>query len=417
MTSLKRNFQKGFTLIELIITLAILGLLSVILLLILNPAEVAKQGHDAARLADLTSINKALNVYQVEVSFGSFGTSTIVYTSLLDATATSSAGTTCSSMNLPTLPSGYTYHCSSVANGRRIDGTGWIPVNLTSIPSGPPISAWAVDPVNSTSSRTYYTYSVVGNSWHLAGPLEALKYKMGGDKDAVSVDGGLYPDLFEKGVTLNLIPIDYADTNLSLFLRFDENGGSSAGDASGNGLVGTLVNNPTWSTGKVGSAVTFNGVNSYVSVPDNAVLDPTAVTVTAWVKFNSIPYTGQIAINKEGQYRLIAGDVDTSHASLRYATTATGWGSGTLVGSTALAAGRWYHVAATYDGAAWKLYLNGIQDGSKSESGNLVSGSNPLYIGTQSIGSNPFNGSVDDVHVYRRALSPQEVAAIYNATK
>ena len=85
--------------------------------------------------------------------------------------------------------------------------------------------------------------------------------------------------------------------------------------------------------------------------------------------------------------------------------------------STVLQSGRWYHVAATYDGSMWRLYLNGLQDGLRSESGTLLSGSNPFYIGAQGIGSFPFSGSVDDVHIYRRALSPQEIAAIYNATK
>jgi len=74
---------KAFTLIELLVVIAILAVLAVAVTLILNPAELIRQGRDSTRLSDLATINKALGLYQTDqAGTGSFGTSTMVYISL-----------------------------------------------------------------------------------------------------------------------------------------------------------------------------------------------------------------------------------------------------------------------------------------------------------------------------------------------
>jgi len=169
--------------------------------------------------------------------------------------------------------------------------------------------------------------------------------------------------------------------------------------------------------GTRGTALRFDGVDDHVSVPHSVSLNPVHITMGMWVKFNKIPYTNQIALNKEIQYRLIAGDVDATRVSIRYQTIATGWGWGTFVGNTVLVAGVWYHVVATYDGSKWVLYLNGQPDGSKVESGNLVSTTNALFFGSRMVGSNLFDGLIDDVRIYSRALTASEIQTLYAQTK
>ncbi|MGQ3684054.1 MAG: alkaline phosphatase, partial [Candidatus Loosdrechtia sp.] len=71
---------------------------------------------------------------------------------------------------------------------------------------------------------------------------------------------------------------------LLAYYRFDEGAGTSAADASGNGNNGTLFNGPVWTTGKINSALSFDGVNDYVEVPNSASLNPVNfVTVSAWI--------------------------------------------------------------------------------------------------------------------------------------
>ncbi|TET75162.1 MAG: LamG domain-containing protein [Candidatus Aminicenantes bacterium] len=194
---------------------------------------------------------------------------------------------------------------------------------------------------------------------------------------------------------------------------------TTVADAVGSN-VGTLAGGDNTedisTTGKINRALDFDGASDVVSIPNASSLNPTEITITMWVKFNEIPYSGQIGLNKEGQYRFIAGDVDSSHLSIRYATTTTGWTDGKLAGNTVLTSGVWYYAVATYDGSSWKLYLNGNLDGQTAESGTILSKTPLLYIGSHNAGptGHYFNGMIDDVRIYNFSLSYAEQLAIFN---
>jgi len=91
--------QRSFTLIELLVVIAILAILTVAVVLVLNPMEFIRQSRDSARLTDLSTLNKALVLYQVDGKT-SFGSSSVVYVSIPDSTST------CGNLGLPLLPSG-----------------------------------------------------------------------------------------------------------------------------------------------------------------------------------------------------------------------------------------------------------------------------------------------------------------------
>ncbi len=199
------NHRSSFTLIELLIVVAILAVLSVIIILVLNPAELLKQARDANRLTELAAIDKALQIFGVEVSGGFMGTSSVLYVSVPDSSATTTAGTNCSSLGMPSLPSGWAYHCSASSTYRNVNGLGWIPVNLTQIPSKSPLGTLPVDPVNATSSGNYYTY-VAGGSWELNTRLESTKYGYNEEGTGkATLDGGNNDYLYEVGTNLSLI--------------------------------------------------------------------------------------------------------------------------------------------------------------------------------------------------------------------
>lgn len=80
-----------------------------------------------------------------------------------------------------------------------------------------------------------------------------------------------------------------------------------------------------------------------------------------------------------------------------------------LASNTALNANTWYHVAATYDGAAMKIYINGVLDASKSQTGS-VNSSGAFNVGYSYNISRNFNGKIDEVRVWKRALSQTEIS-------
>jgi chitodextrinase len=190
---------------------------------------------------------------------------------------------------------------------------------------------------------------------------------------------------------------------------FNEGSGSTINDASGNGNSGTIVGTVSWSAqGKFGAALSFNGATR-VDIPTSGLLNlTTAMTLSAWVRPSSTPTLWRDVIYKgNDNYFLMASSDNNAPAvggtwpgSHQYASAATG-----------LAVNTWTHLAATYDGTAARLYVNGVQAASFAMSGNLVTSFHPLQIGGDSIFGQFFQGLIDEVRVYNRALTQTEIQA------
>jgi hypothetical protein len=200
--------------------------------------------------------------------------------------------------------------------------------------------------------------------------------------------------------------------------KFDEGSGTSAGDASGNGNNGTLVNAPTWNTGQSGSALRFDGVNDHVSVPNSATLNSTTsqIAVAGWVYHEAnqagwrVLATRQYGTSWDDQFTL--GLLDNT---ARFGVHTTS-GYPALAGP-ALPVNQWVHLVGTYDGSTIRLYVNGAQVASASLSGALVSTTLPLLIGaghnnTSGAVTETLQGRLDDVRLYNRSLSAAEVQAL-----
>jgi hypothetical protein len=205
----------------------------------------------------------------------------------------------------------------------------------------------------------------------------------------------------------------------------DEGTSTVAHDFSGNGNNGTLTNisaPPTsssgWTTsGKRSNAITFDGTNDYVDIPDSTSLNPTTgqLSMTAWVKrsnaagdtkvFFKVPAAnnagyGMAVTNQKLEFSISGISCDVRNAS----------------GGTTLSSGVWYFLAATYDGITCKTYVNAVVDKSVAGSGTFVATSANLRIGADQYTnppSYPFAGIIDDVRLYNRALSVTEISKLY----
>ena len=193
--------------------------------------------------------------------------------------------------------------------------------------------------------------------------------------------------------------------------KFDETSGTSAADASGSGRTGALHSPPpVWNPeGHFSGALRFTGESGQgVVVGNHASLNLTsAITISAWAK--AVDWDGNRRIvqkgNSDNQYRLLAenGDLVWHLANV-----------GRLEAPLP-PADTWFHVAATYEGTMMRLYVDGQEILSQEASGPMSTTSNALNIGSKTTTSpdgDHFNGDLDDVRIYARALSAEEIATL-----
>lgn len=197
--------------------------------------------------------------------------------------------------------------------------------------------------------------------------------------------------------------------------HFDENSGTTTGDSSGNGNDGT-INGATWTTGKCGSALSFNGVNNYVEVPDNNSLHISdGITIEAWIKPTDTAQWRTIISKFVGSRK----DIYFFLYSGKLGVALDGPQSSDWKPNVPISTGTWTHVSVTYDGSHLRLFKNGAEAASKGASGSLslATNTNPLYIGKNTKWGEYFKGSIDEVRIYERALSPEEIKAHYEVGK
>jgi hypothetical protein len=196
------------------------------------------------------------------------------------------------------------------------------------------------------------------------------------------------------------------------YWQFDEGSGTTVTDSSGNGLRGTL-NNTTWTPGRLGAALQFNGSSAYVQIGDLPQLKMTAaVTMAAWI-YPTGPGSGGsfggTILCKEAEYEM-ARYADGS-IQCAFANTTPGWNWINTGYNAPL--NQWTHIAVIYDGASVSTYANGRQVNRTPASGPIGS-ANPTYhdfrIGGRQWISQYFQGSIDEAKVFNRALNADEVA-------
>lgn len=184
-------------------------------------------------------------------------------------------------------------------------------------------------------------------------------------------------------------------------------------DVSGNAYHGTLVNGTgrASSTCKISYCLDFDGNDDFVSSSPSINPSATNFSALAWVKLDNASGTNQIIIGQTG----------TNGRAWLQRTVSSGTLCSALGGSTTcslgtFAAGSWIHAVITYDGTTVKLYLNGAADGSaavtaESETGGLRIGAHKSPDTT----NEEWDGLIDDVRVYNRALSANEIKQVYES--
>ncbi len=223
------------------------------------------------------------------------------------------------------------------------------------------------------------------------------------------------PHLAPAGWLLLQRTLDWAMSNSAPVLvghwMLDDGSGLTALDSSGRGNDGTLMGGPSWTSGKLAGALSLDGSNDRVLVPDAASLDITGtITLAAWVRPNK---TGTQYVIRKAQYDNEDGyELSLSNSGkVFFRLNQNTEGNTYRIDSTTSYPddGRWMHIAASYDGMTQRLYIDGVEEVAQAASISINANDLDLSLGGQVDGTRVVDGIIDDVRLYSGALSAEVI--------
>ncbi len=406
--------KSGFTLIELLVVIAIVAVLAVVVILVVNPAGLLQQARDSNRLSDLATMSVSLGYFKTDQPTAVLGTASTSYISVPDPSATSTAGDQCQGLGLMSLGSS-SWQCGSSSTVRKADSTGWIPVNFSLTSYGTPLTQLPQDPTNVTSSGLFYSYSTNGSQYEVTALLESSKQRT---QLTTNPQVAGYPEVAAQGSSLSLSPL-WNSSGLVGWWPMDEGSGSSTLDQSGGGSVGTWNGTaPYYAVAKVGNyGGSFDGSTDYLDVANQTpfTVGTGNFSVIAWVNPSLI--SGNRMVVKKGDYAVGGYVVWVDSTGAVNFTTNDGTNVSLASPSGAITVGNWAQIAISVNRTGTTtIAVNGAQ---LTTSGSVRPGSiniaSDVQVGHSSPAISYFQGIIDDVRLYNRALSAAEVQALYNA--
>jgi hypothetical protein len=233
------------------------------------------------------------------------------------------------------------------------------------------------------------------------GMLHAYGRHFKGDIDDIKI--------FDRALTDDEIKNSYSD--LLAYYPFNGN----ANDLSGYNHHGT-VNGATLTTdrfGNIDGAYEFDGINDFISIPQSPSLNiENELSISVWIKPTAFPTSGNMMILGKSNYTSATNYLlrikPNGFLQFEYKTFANSSDNPLLLN-------QWNHVVVTSNTSNEKqVYVNNVLAAHTSQSSPFGLVSNPVTIGAASYNSEYFNGSIDDVKIYQKALSDADVAQLYN---
>ncbi|KQW52750.1 hypothetical protein ASC77_00025 [Nocardioides sp. Root1257] len=212
--------------------------------------------------------------------------------------------------------------------------------------------------------------------------------------------------------TSTAVPVTVSNSAPSTLVAaygLNEGTGTTFADASGSGNGGSVFQ-ATWTAGKYGTALSFDGTNDYASVPDAPSLDLSSpMTLEAWVRPTA----------SSGWRTILMKETPNDLAYSLYATSGTNrpsaWiGGGSSIGTAALPLNTWSHVASTYDGSRLRLYVNGTLVTNAAYAGAVPTSASPLKLGGNAVWGEFFAGQLDEVRIFSAARTQAQIQADMN---
>ena len=217
------------------------------------------------------------------------------------------------------------------------------------------------------------------------------------------------------------------EDGLAALWHFDEGAGTTAGDATGHGYTGLLVSNPVWVASSAplvfhqvaGDALQFDGANGYVTVTNASDLNSFPFTATAWFRTSN---TNNVVQGIVSRYADVSGNgwtliVQNNHLrGFYYRNNSFSDVAIDATSTAAVADGAWHHAALTVNTNGGTLFLDGAVAGQSSWVGAIgdTTSTQPLQVGRYYNYTQRFQGDIDEVTVWNRALAQSEVQSFMN---
>lgn len=201
-----------------------------------------------------------------------------------------------------------------------------------------------------------------------------------------------------------------------------EGSGSAVADVSGNSNTGTLVGGERVSDGYIDNGIAFDGDGDYIDLGGMDVQGP-GLTLAAWIRIEDFEVSDARIISKatssanDDHWWMLSMIEEDSAIRLRFRLKTDAGGTSTLIAEDGiLESDTWIHAVATYDGSEMRLYQDGFEVGSRGKAGTIAvdAGVNAFIGMNPGSASSAFTGKIDEVRIYDRGLSADEVEALYN---
>ena len=260
-------------------------------------------------------------------------------------------------------------------------------------------------------------------AWNAGGETVIGRAKWGGNADFWN---GLIDEvrLYNYALSAQQVSTLYQATQDDLtaglvgYWPLDDASGTTASDISGSGFNGTLNNSPVWSAGKLGAGLRLNGSSSTVDINHNVVTTSSSFSVATWVQLSSLSGF-QTAVSQDGSN--ISGFFlqFTSGGQFAFSLVNSDSTSGTTIRANSNfnpVANTWYHLVGVYNQSVGQsqLYVNGTLQSTQTVPA-AWNATGETVIGRAKWGGNAdfWNGEIDDVRLYNRALSATDVSNLY----
>ncbi len=334
----------------------------------------------------------------------------------------------------------YTYEVSAT-NGAGLESGRSIAVSATTMADTTPPTITSVNAISNISVRIIFneplnrTVAQTMSNYQINDSIIISSASLGADNVTVTlttsamVNGTTYLLTVQnvRDVAGNIIPLtirqyQFIETlqaplpsNILAWWKFDEGSGTIASDSSGNNTGGTLTNGPVWTTGRINGALEFDRIDDYVSLANNLMPANINFTWTAWIRPKQLEIAGGVF-----GYEAVGGRAELirmqpTNRFLFRLTNSTG-SFADVVTSVSISQDTWTHIAAVRQGTAMRIYINGNKNSASNENAiqGVIPGSNALVAIGKDPFNNRFNGTIDEVMIFNKALTDQEVLDIYN---
>ena len=360
------KYKKGFTLLEILLVIAAIGILAAIVLIAINPNKQIAQARDTVRQADINTIQKVLEQYLIDNKAYPISIST-------------TPGYICNTASLQT---------GGPACTGFVDLKVLVPNYIAEIPRDP----------QATGTNTGYIVSInpSNNKIYVQASLAERRIVIINSLDIVT-----------SGLVLNLDagnPASYPET------------GTTWTDLSGNGNNLILTNSPTWNS----SGYFSTGSTGYFTGSGNSSI-PTGnsnYTMIVWARQNSSWGSARGIISIGGYFITNQSNALRTGSNTNVGNFIHYWWTNDLTVSNnnaGLSVGTWFMVTAQFDGTNRRVWANTTNVGSDTPVGNNVT-STTIQVG-KTVGTEYFQGDIAIAQIYNRALTPSEIQQNFNATR